>query len=397
MKLSNKTPWLLPDGIEEILAPEANSIEALRRELLDLYRSWGYQLVMTPMIENIDSLLTGTAHCLELQTFTVVDQISGKQMGIRSDMTPQVARMDAHILSAESDINRLSYCGHLLHTKPSGITSSRAPLQIGAEIFGSSALQSDIEVISLMIETLQTAGVNEFSIDLGHVGIFSELMAAFNVSADAEKELFDKLQRKSIPEINEFVEELGLTDVQASQLKQLALLNGDIETIKHARNVFDNSLTKIHAYLDIIEEVAQQLQANYSNVSIHCDLAELRGYEYHTGIVFAAYVEGQGTEIARGGRYDNVGKLFGEARPATGFSTDLIALQRLTQKSKALSKGILAPNTSDSDCHALIKTLRASGEIVIIDLSNGLITPQQQNCNKIIKQQDGQWRLLDKD
>lgn len=391
MKFSNKTPWLLPDGIEEILAPEANSIEALRRQLLDLYRSWGYQLVMTPMIENIDSLLTGTAHCLELQTFTVVDQISGKQMGIRSDMTPQVARMDAHLLAAESEINRLSYCGHLLHTKPSGITSSRAPMQIGAEIFGSSDLQSDIEVISLMIETLQSAGINEFSIDLGHVGIFSELMNTFDLSNDVEKELFDKLQRKSIPEINEYVSGLNLTDSQSHQLQQLALLNGDIDTISQARDIFDKDLSNIHSHLDVIEQIAKVLKDNYSDISIHCDLSELRGYEYHTGIVFAAFVSGQGTEIARGGRYDNVGELFGAARPATGFSTDLIALQRLAQSISELAKGTLAPNTNDTACNALIKSLRASGEVVMIDLSDGQLSAQQQNCNKIIKQQDGQW------
>ncbi len=395
MQKTNKTPWLLPDGIEEILAPEASSIEALRRQLLELYRTWGYQLVMTPMIENLDSLLTGTAHCLELQTFTVVDQISGKQMGIRSDMTPQVARMDAHLLAAESEINRLSYCGHLLHTKPSGITSSRAPLQIGAEIFGSSDLQSDIEVISLMIETLQAAGIKAFSIDIGHVGIFSELMTNFDLSAEAEKALFDKLQRKSIPEINEYVSQLNLSEAQNNQLQQLALLNGELDTISQARQLFDKNLTKIHSYLDVIEKVAQHLKNNYSDVAIHCDLAELRGYEYHTGIVFAAYVAGQGTEIARGGRYDNVGELFGKARPATGFSTDLIALQRLAKSPHALAKATLAPNTDDAACAALIKSLRASGDIVIIDLSNGKLSAKEQNCHKIIKHKDGQWLSLD--
>jgi len=393
MKTNNKTPWLLPDGIEEILAPEARKIEALRRQLLDMYRSWGYQLVMTPMVENIDSLLTGTAHCLELQTFTVVDQISGKQMGIRSDMTPQVARMDAHQLSNDSSINRLSYCGHLLHTKPSGISATRAPLQIGAEIFGSSELQSDIEVISLMIETLQAAGIKNISIDLGHVGIFGELMQAFDLSDEAEKSLFDKMQRKSIPEINEYVASLDLTESQQNQLKQLALLNGDLETIKTARSVFDKNLQNIHAYLDVIEQVATRLQANYSDVDIHCDLAELRGYEYHTGLVFAAFIEGQGTEIARGGRYDNVGELFGNARPATGFSTDLIALQRINLQIAELPKGILAPNTADVDCCALIKTLRADGEIVVIDLSDGKLSAAQQNCNRTIKNNGGSWSV----
>lgn len=392
MKKSNKTAWLLPDGIEEILALEARAIELLRGELLQMYRSWGYQLVMTPMVENIDSLLTGTAHCLELQTFTVVDQLSGKQMGVRSDMTPQVARMDAHLLSSHNEINRLSYCGHLLHTKPSGTASSRAPLQIGAEIFGSSQLQSDIEVISLMIETLQKAGIDEVSLDLGHVGIFSELMKSFNLSTQDEKALFDKLQRKSIPEINEFVGQLNLSAEHKEQLKQLALLNGGIEVIDAARTLYKEH-NHILQYLDIIEQVHSHLKKRYQNIAVHCDLAELRGYEYHTGLVFAAFVAGQGTEIARGGRYDNVGEMFGAARPATGFSTDLIALQRLSKQACDLAQGILAPNVTDEACTQLIESLRQSGEIVIIDISQPALTAAQQNCNRVIEKQGDQWLL----
>ncbi|MBL7003584.1 MAG: ATP phosphoribosyltransferase regulatory subunit [Gammaproteobacteria bacterium] len=391
MKNTNSTPWLLPDGIEQILAPEARSIEALRRDLLDLYRSWGYQLVMTPMVENLDSLLTGTAHCLELQTFTVVDQISGKQMGIRSDMTPQVARMDAHLLSNNAEINRLSYCGHLLHTRPSGISSTRAPLQIGAEIFGSEQLKSDIEVISLMIETLNAAGIKEISVDLGHVGIFSELTKAFNLSEQSEKALFDKLQRKSIPEIAEFVALLELNESQKQQLQKLAMLNGDINILVQARELFSKELVAIHQHLDVIEQVASYIEDNYKDVSVHCDLAELRGYEYHTGLVFSAFVTSEGTEIARGGRYDNVGKMFGEARPATGFSADIIVLQRLSNIENKTPLGILAPDTADPSCNELIKSLRQSGEIVIIDLSHGKQSAEQQNCNRIIKKQGSQW------
>lgn len=387
----NTNPWLLPDGIEEILAPEARAIEQLRRQLLDHYRSWGYQLVMTPMVENLDSLLTGTAHSLQLQTFTVVDQLSGKQMGIRSDMTPQVARLDAHQLAADSAINRLSYCGHLLHTKPSGVNSSRAPLQIGAEIFGSDSLQSDIEVISLMIETLQMAGINQLSIDLGHVGIFSQLMQQYGLDSLQEKQLFDKLQRKSIPEIDSYLTELKLDDEQSKVLKQLAWLNGDIDTIAQAKQLFATGYDDILAYLNDIESVAQTLQASYPDVDIHCDLSELRGYEYHTGLVFSAFVAGQGTEIARGGRYDNVGALFGEARPATGFSTDLIALQRLSSHQLKPENNILAPQTDDKECCDLIKKLRDQGEVVIVDVSQGQQTAEQQNCNKIIQKQGSQW------
>lgn len=387
----NTNPWLLPDGIEEILAPEAKQIEQLRRQLLDHYRSWGYQLVMTPMVEYLDSLLTGTAHSLQLQTFTVVDQISGKQMGIRSDMTPQVARLDAHLLSANSAINRVSYCGHLLHTKPSGVNMSRAPLQIGAEIFGSETLQSDIEVVSLMIETLQLSGIKQVSVDLGHVGIFSQLMQQFGLNGQQEKQLFDKLQRKSIPEINNYLQELSLDADKTHILQQLAWLNGDLDTIKHAKKLFAIGYDDILQYLSNIETVAQTLQRAYPDVDIHCDLSELRGYEYHTGLVFSAFVAGQGTEIARGGRYDNVGALFGEARPATGFSTDLIALQRLSSQQATTEQFILAPQTDDEDCCQLIKQLRAQGHVVIVDVSQGQQTAKQQNCNKIILKQGSQW------
>lgn len=382
--------WLLPDGIEEFLAPESSKIESLRRDILDCYRTWGYQLVMPPMVENLDSLLTGTAGSLELKTFTLVDQLSGKQLGVRSDMTPQVARIDAHLLSETHQINRLCYCGHLLHTRPSGVTASRAPFQIGAEIFGTDDIASDIEIISLLIETLQISGLQNISIDLGHVAIFSDLAKAFGLSAASEKLLFDKLQRKSIPEIDDFLQTLELEASQRSQLHKLATLNGDSEILKEAAQVFhDNDGVRQH--LNVIAKVAEVIQQKYPKVEVHCDLAELRGYDYHTGLVFAAFVAGEGKEIARGGRYNNIGQAFGNARPATGFSTDLVALQRLSPKTVSPVNRILAPAAEDADLLEKIQQLRDSGQVVLKDISQGKIKAIQQNCNQVLIKQGGNW------
>ncbi len=302
--------WLLPDGVQETLPPAAFGVDLLRQKVLQIYHCWGYDLVMPAMIEFIDSLLTGTAHSLDIKTFSLVDQVTGKQMGVRSDMTPQVARIDAHLL-ADGDrtdrIERLCYCGHLLHAQADGITSSRTPLQIGAEIFGNTSVTADVEVVSLMIETLHTVGLNDISIDLGHVGIFRNLVSSTELDKQQEALLFDMLQRKSIPELEVYLAELDLPEKLRAQFHHLALLNGDITILEEARQVFEGCHEELHQALDRMQAVIEALQGKYPNTLINCDLAELRGYSYHTGLVFAAFLPGQGKEIARGGRYDNIG------------------------------------------------------------------------------------------
>ena len=387
-KVNNR--WLLPDGIDEVLPPDAVSVEKLRQQLLSLYDSWGYDLVMPAMIEFTDSLLTGTANSLDRKTFRMMDQLTGRQMGLRSDMTPQVARIDAHQL-ANTGTSRFCYCGPLVHAQTDGLNPSRSPLQIGAEIFGNNSIDADIEVVCLMLETLKSIPLNNVSLDLGHVGIFRSLFKQSSLDKALENPLFDMLQRKSIPELKAFLDEQTLSDISRNQFCQLALLNGDIETIKEARTIFKDAAEDCLAALDHIEAIANGVQQRFPDVLIHCDLSELRGYEYHTGLVFAAFLPGQGQDIARGGRYDDIGSVFGVARPATGFSADLLNLFQLSDFRIAKKSAILAPNKNDESLLKLVRQLREKGERVIKDLSNGKNTPEQQKCNQQIVHNGKQW------
>jgi len=394
VKKSSKSLWLLPDGVQEILPPDAQALELLRRKILQTYHLWGYDLVMPAMIEYMDSLLTGTAHSLDTKTFALVDQLSGKQMGVRSDMTPQVARIDAHLLTDNQQkhrISRLCYCGHLLHAQAEGITSSRTPLQIGAEIFGIDTIAADIEIVSLMVETLHITTLDTITIDIGHVGIFRSLMRNTSLDTEQENNLFDMLQRKSIPELQQYLQQLGLDEQLSDQVHQLALLNGDISMLEDARRVYADSADDLHQSIDHMQAVVEAVQAEFPNTLIHCDLSELRGYSYHTGLVYAAFLPGQGKEIARGGRYDDVGSVFGNARPATGFSADLINLYQLSNVSSKPEPGILAPASDDPELAKTIQALRRDNQRVIIDLSSANTSPGDQHCDRRLVQQASGW------
>jgi ATP phosphoribosyltransferase regulatory subunit len=398
MHSQSKNRWLLPDGVQETLPPDALAVELLRRKILQTYHLWGYDLVMPAMIEYIDSLLTGTAHSLDTKTFALVDQLSGKQMGVRSDMTPQVARIDAHLLADEQGnkrITRLCYCGHLLHAQADGINSSRTPLQIGAEIFGSDYIVADIEVVSLMIETLHTAGLDNISIDIGHVGVFRSLVRNTSLDTDQENRLFDMLQRKSVPELQDYLAGLPLDDRLRDQFYQLALLNGDVSILQQAREIYSDGADDLVASLDYMQAVVEGVQNKFPDTLIHCDLSELRGYSYHTGLVFAAFLQGQGKEIARGGRYDDVGSVFGNARPATGFSADLLILYQLSKQEVTSEPGILAPVNADPALEQAIQMLRRDKQRVIIDLSDGKGNAEDQQCNRKLIYRDGNWLVED--
>ena len=389
-----KNRWLLPDGVQETLPPDAQSVELLRRKILQTYHLWGYDLVMPAMIEYMDSLLTGTAHSLDTKTFALVDQLSGKQMGVRSDMTPQVARIDAHLLANDQGnkrITRLCYCGHLLHAQAEGLASSRTPLQIGAEIFGSESIAADIEVVSLMIETLHTAGLDNISIDIGHVGVFRSLVRNTSLDTDQENRLFDMLQRKSVPELQDYLAHLPLDDRLKDQFYQLALLNGDVSILQQAREVYSDGADDLISSLDYFQAVVEGVQGKFPDTLIHCDLSELRGYSYHTGLVFAAFLPGQGKEIARGGRYDDVGSVFGNARPATGFSADLLILYQLAKLEITAEPGILAPVNDDSALEQAIQVLRKDRQRVVIDLSGGKGKAEDQQCDRKLIYRDGDW------
>jgi ATP phosphoribosyltransferase regulatory subunit len=316
--------WILPDGVEEILPDQAWLIEDLRRQLMDNYRQAGYDLIIPPLVEFTDSLLTGVGADLDLLTFKMVDQISGRTLGLRSDMSPQAARIDAHSL-ANQGINRLCYAGSTLKTVPSGPESSRAPLQVGAEIFGDASASADEEILLLMLASLQLAGVEKITLDLGHVGVYAWLAERISEQGEDTQELFELIQGKRVPEIISWIAASSVSANLKELVQQLPNLAGDITVLDRAREMFAGADAVIQI-IDQLASIAAAVRSAYPEINLFLDLAEVRGSNYHSGLVFAAYSEGYGSSIANGGRYDQVGAAFGRARPATGFSTDLKAL-----------------------------------------------------------------------
>ncbi|HAG73407.1 MAG TPA: ATP phosphoribosyltransferase regulatory subunit [Gammaproteobacteria bacterium] len=384
--------WLLPDGVEEILPEEAHKLETLRRGLLDLYESWGYELVIPPMIEFLESLLVGSSHDQDIHTFKITDQLSGRMMGIRADITPQVARIDAHSMNRQGPV-RLCYADSVLHTKPRGIMTSRVPIRVGAELFGHAGVDCDIELIGLMRDTLQAAGIDEIYIVLGHVGIFRTLVQEAKLGFKIERELFQAVQRKAYDEIDQIlftnVEDKKMCDM----LRRLTWLSGDESVLSEARELFESAPESVKQELEELVAISTGVKQRNPGVQLNYDLCELRGYEYHTGIVFAAYTPGYGRALAKGGRYDDIGEAFGRARPASGFDTDLKVLAKLTTTDIRRNPGILAPNSSDDALLKKITELRASGEIVVVDL--GAPTPSKDHhelgCDRILILKDEQW------
>ncbi len=303
----NKTEhWLLPEGIDEVLPPQARTLEKMRRELLDLFHGWGYELVMPPVIEYLESLLTGTGGDLDLHTFKITDQISGRTMGIRADITPQAARIDAHQLRRTTP-TRLCYLGTVLNTRRSGFSGSRSPLQVGAELYGHAGVESDHEIITLMIESLQQAGLENLYMDLGHVGIFRGLSRQAGLDKGQEHALFDALQRKAVPEIQSLLSGFDIAENTRRMLAELAHLSGD-DALVRAREVLADANDDVISALEQLERLSILLAERRPELPVHFDLAELRGYHYHTGVVFAAFVPNMGEEVARGGRYDDIGR-----------------------------------------------------------------------------------------
>lgn len=319
--------WMLPDGMEEGLPPVSWQLERLRRKLLDHYHDAGYELILPPLVEHLDSLLTGSGSDLERRTFKFADPQGGRMLGIRADMTPQAARIAVRRYGHAQTV-RLCYLGTVLRTEPDSPGGPRSPRQVGCELFGEPALTADLEVLRLMLRTLSLAGVSEVHLDLGHVAIYRAVIGRLNLEAEDEAVLFEILQRKSHPDLSDFARGRGLSDA-ARTLGELMDLNGDVTVLQRARQTLAADDPQIRAALATLEEAAASLAREFPSLPIHLDLAELRGLRYHTGLVFAAFVPGYGREIARGGRYDGVGGEFGRALPATGFSADLNELLRL--------------------------------------------------------------------
>ncbi len=378
--------WQLPDGIEEVLPAQAANVEQLRRRLLDLFRSWGYELVIPPLVEFTDSLLIGLGQDLDLLTFRLTDQLSGRPMGVRADITPQVARIDAHSLAPDG-VSRLCYAGSTLHTRPKSLMASRSPIQLGAELYGEDSLAADLEVIRLMLATLDRAGLPAgYTLDLGHVGIYEAVLDVAELNDEQEARIFDCLQRKSVPDLIQTLDDVP-EDV-AMLIIGLVDLHGDDSVLPAARELFADRAPQALAAVDALQEVATEIRRLRPDLPVYFDLAELRGYHYHTGIVFAAYVPGHGQALANGGRYNGVGEVFGRARPATGFATDLKALVSLLPGETAAGKGAISlPDSAAPELLALAEALREKGEVVI----NTLGGEHHARCDRELVQSGADW------
>jgi ATP phosphoribosyltransferase regulatory subunit len=371
--------WLLPEHIEDVLPAEARAIERLRLAILDLFESHGYELVAPPLLEYVESLLSGTGRDLELATFKLVDQLSGRMMGVRADHTPQVARIDAHLLDRQG-VARLCYCGSVLHTVPAGMTKMREPIQIGAELYGHAGLEADVEIVQLMIAALTKVGIERVHIDLGHPAIYRAMAAGVKLDRDAAESLFHAVQQKDAPAARE---------IAGDSFAALTALNGGRDIIARARSELPKS-PAIDAALDALERLTAQCAA--PGVDISVDLAELGGFNYESGLVFAAFTPGSPDAIARGGRYDEVGASFGRARPATGFTLDLRQLAGLAPK-PAPDEKILAPALDDASLKDAIAQLREAGNIVIVEMPGTETHRGELGCERKLEKKDGKWRV----
>jgi ATP phosphoribosyltransferase regulatory subunit len=345
------------------------------------------------MVEYLESLLTGTGGDLDLKTFKLTDQLNGRLMGIRADITPQVARIDAHLLKRDTP-TRLSYLGSVLHTRPGKSGETRAPLQVGAELYGHSGVASDIEIVKLMLATLKQVGINKTYIDIGHIGIFRTLSADSSLSLIQQEKVFEVLQRKAKDELKCLHKEWGITNAVSKALVEIVDLNGDITVLDEAKKLLAKISPDSLQYLDEIKALTESI-AGQSEVSINVDLAELRGYHYHTGMIYTAFVPGEGEGIAFGGRYDDIGIAFGRARPATGFSTDVKSLLKQQSISKKTTSNIFAPLSSDMTLDEKINALRKSGKIVIEELEGQQASASEMNCDQQLSFVNGEWVVED--
>ena len=383
----NQLNWQLPEYIEDLLPATALRMEGLRQSLLGLFRVHGYELVCPPLIEYLDSLLTGTGRDLDLKTFKLVDQISGKTMGLRADITPQTARIDAHLLNRQG-VTRLCYAGPVLHTLPENTGRSRELMQLGAELYGHEGYEADIEIQKLMLAALRLAGVADLHLDLGHVGVFRGLLQYAGLDEARAAPLFSALQSKDVATIRHLTEPLGSTTRDA--FCALATLYGGPEILERAFH-------ELPAHFEI-SQALEQLRAIVNEigpgVTVNLDLAELRGYHYHSGVVFAVYTSHHPAPLAAGGRFDHVGQSFGRARPATGFSLDLRELACQFPR-PATQRPILAPYLKNAKLSARVDELRLSGETVIVDLPGHEDSRSEYNHDRVLQPNaEGEWVVV---
>ncbi len=357
--------WLLPDGVADVLPEQAQVIEILRREALDFLASRGFQLVYTPFIEYIESLssLSESNQDLDLATFKVIDQLSGRLLGVRADMTPQVARIDAHVHPVEG-VARYCYAGTVLHTKPQGFNTTRAPLQLGAELFGSDSIDADVEMVDVMLSLLQKAGLaNGIHLDLGHVGLFRSLVKHAGLSKATERRLSDLYQRKALPELAEFTQTLKF----GADFYNLGRYASDLDALQNNLSAEIIADVEFKSAFDVVKKTQSEIQARWPELHIGIDVVELRSYHYHTGLMYAVYAPNRAAPLAQGGRYDGIGEHFGRARPATGFSCDLYALSAGQFKQ---IHTVVAPKGTDKALLEAITNVRDQGFSVIQLLGN---------------------------
>lgn len=382
--------WLLPDGVEEILPAEAKAIDSLRRRLLDLYSTWGYDMVIPPLLEYTDSLLIGLGRDVDLLTFKVTDQLSGRTLGIRADITPQTARMDAHSFN-RTGANRLCYAGHVVHTRPKNPLATRTPIQAGLEFYGESGVAADIEVVSLLLESLQVAGLPRLHIDLGHVGIYRAIAADAGLTKVQEDTFFELLQRKASTEIRAWVTANIADSAKAELFLALPTLAGNKTVLQKARELFSR-VEAAQVAVDQLDEVACVIEQRYPAAELYFDLGELRGYHYLTGLVFAAFAPGYGNPIASGGRYDHIGEVFGRARPATGFAVDITAISKLGLLTKVGVPAIAVIETGDVQQWQMIQNLRQQGQRIISVSGGANFT--ELGCDHQLLLQDGRYQVV---
>jgi ATP phosphoribosyltransferase regulatory subunit len=378
--------WLLPEHIADVLPAQARRIEELRRELLDMAAGYGCELVQPPLLEHLESLLSGAGHALDLKTFKLVDQLSGRSLGLRADTTPQVARIDAHLLNRQG-VTRLCYCGPVLHTRPDGLHASREPLQFGAEIYGHAGLEADLEVQELALDAVRRAGLSGITLDLGDARLVQGILGDARPGEQQLQDIVAALAAKDAPTLAGLT--TGLPEPAAQGLNALLRLYGGADVLEAGRRELPQNETVSRA-LDDLQWLAHHLAASHPDVTLGFDLADLRGYTYYSGVRFAVYASGSSDAVLRGGRYDEVGAVFGRRRPAVGFSLDLKALVTLSQP-KPLRAAVRAPWGEDPGLRAAIRALRAKGETVVCMLPGHEHEQDEFECDRELAQVGPQW------
>ncbi len=380
--------WQLPEYISDILPSSARILESAKEKLLSLFHLHGYQLVMPPMMEYTHSLLTRIDAGLSLKTIRVTDQFSGLQLGLRADITPQISRIDAHILSANNGINRFCYAGSVLHTQPDTLYSTREPLQIGAELYGFDGILADIELVDLMLKSMEILGVENPLLSLGHISVFRSLAETTNLSNDDTEELLTLMQSKNTQDVYTWCKNTGLEDKLSQAFSSLTTLYGEPEKVLQQAM---KSLPQTPAIQSALNDLKKMCET-FNQYQIHLDLSELRADRYHSGLLFATYRSGESDALVRGGRYDGLGQYFGRSRPATGFSFDLKNFLELLPQPE-LSGGICVKSCDAVLARDEIENLRQNGEVVIIDyLDEGA---KSLGCNRLLLQQENCWKIID--